>query len=116
MYVYKPMQGYNLMQAIARVNRVFRDKEGGLVVDYVGIASALKQAMNDYTVRDKKNYGDTDVAKVAYPKFLEKLSICQDLFHHYEDVYKRQGLFFNTLTNQLGKIFRFVRRNFENFL
>lgn len=56
MYVYKPMQGYNLMQAIARVNRVFRDKEGGLVVDYVGIASALKQAMNDYTVRDKKNY------------------------------------------------------------
>ena len=84
MYVYKPMQGYNLMQAIARVNRVFRDKEGGLVVDYVGIASALKQAMNDYTVRDKKNYGDTDVAKVAYPKFLEKLSICQDLFHHYD--------------------------------
>ena len=84
MYVYKPMQGYNLMQAIARVNRVFKDKEGGLVVDYVGIASALKQAMNDYTVRDKKNYGDTDVAKVAYPKFLEKLSICQDLFHGYD--------------------------------
>ena len=84
MYVYKPMQGYNLMQAIARVNRVFRDKEGGLVVDYVGIASALKQAMNDYTVRDRKNYGDTDVAKVAYPKFLEKLSICRDLFHGYD--------------------------------
>lgn len=71
MYVYKPMSGHNLMQAIARVNRVFRDKEGGLVVDYVGIASALKRAMNDYTSRDKKNYGDTDVAKVAYPKFLE---------------------------------------------
>lgn len=84
MYVYKPMQGYNLMQAIARVNRVFRDKEGGLVVDYVGIASALKQAMNDYTVRDRKNYGDTDVAKVAYPKFLEKLSVCRDLFHGYD--------------------------------
>ncbi|MCM1105177.1 MAG: type I restriction endonuclease subunit R [Clostridium sp.] len=84
MYVYKPMSGHNLMQAIARVNRVFHDKEGGLVVDYVGIASALKQAMNDYTVRDKKNYGDTDVAKVAYPKFLEKLSICQDLFHEYD--------------------------------
>ena len=65
------MSGHNLMQAIARVNRVFRDKEGGLVVDYVGIATALKQAMNDYTSRDKKNYGDTDVAKVAYPKFLE---------------------------------------------
>ncbi|ADC90504.1 type I site-specific deoxyribonuclease, HsdR family [Mageeibacillus indolicus UPII9-5] len=84
MYVYKPMQGYNLMQAIARVNRVFKDKEGGLIVDYVGIASALKQAMNDYTARDKKNYGDTDIAKVAYPKFLEKLSICRDLFHGYD--------------------------------
>lgn len=84
MYVYKPMQGYNLMQAIARVNRVFGDKEGGLVVDYVGIASALKQAMNDYTTRDKKNYGDTDVATVAYPKFLEKLSVCRDLFHGYD--------------------------------
>lgn len=84
MYVYKPMAGHNLMQAIARVNRVFRDKEGGLVVDYVGIASALKQAMNDYTSRDKKNYGDTDIAKVAYPKFLEKLSVCRDKFHGYD--------------------------------
>lgn len=84
MYVYKPMTGHNLMQAIARVNRVFRDKEGGLVVDYVGIATALKQAMNDYTARDKKNYGDTDVAKVAYPKFLEKLTVCRDKFHGYD--------------------------------
>ena len=84
MYVYKPMKGYNLMQAIARVNRVFGDKEGGLVVDYVGIAAALKEAMNDYTSRDKKNYGDTDIAKVAYPKFLEKLSICRDIFHGYD--------------------------------
>ncbi|MBQ8708477.1 MAG: type I restriction endonuclease subunit R [Succinivibrionaceae bacterium] len=84
MYVYKPMHGYNLMQAIARVNRVFGDKEGGLVVDYVGIATALKTAMNDYTSRDKKNYGDTDVAKVVYPKFLEKLSICRDIFHGYD--------------------------------
>ena len=84
MYVYKPMSGHNLMQAIARVNRVFRDKEGGLVVDYVGIAAALKQAMNDYTVRDKKNYGDPDVSKAAYPKFLEKLEVCRDLFHGYD--------------------------------
>ena len=84
MYVYKPMSGHNLMQAIARVNRVFQDKEGGLVVDYVGIAAALKQAMNDYTARDKKNYGDTDVSKAAYPKFLEKLSVCRDLFHGYD--------------------------------
>lgn len=84
MYVYKPMSGHNLMQAIARVNRVFRDKEGGLVVDYVGIATALKQAMNDYTARDKKNYGDTDVAKVAFPKFQEKLSVCRDKFHGFD--------------------------------
>ena len=84
MYVYKPMSGHNLMQAIARVNRVFRDKEGGLVVDYVGIATALKKAMNDYTARDKNNYGDTDVAKVAFPKFQEKLSICRDKFHGFD--------------------------------
>ena len=84
MYVYKPMSGHNLMQAIARVNRVFKDKEGGLVVDYVGIAAALKQAMNDYTARDRKNYGDTDVSKAAYPKFLEKLSICRDFFYGYD--------------------------------
>ena len=81
MYIYKPMAGHNLMQAIARVNRVFRDKEGGLVVDYVGIAAALRQAMNDYTVRDRKNFGSLDVSKAAYPKFLEKLSVCRDLFH-----------------------------------
>ena len=84
MYVYKPMAGHNLMQAIARVNRVFGDKEGGLVVDYVGIAQALKQAMSDYTGRDKKNYGDPDVGHVAYPKFLEKLSVCRDLFHGFD--------------------------------
>lgn len=57
MYVFKPMKGYNLMQAIARVNRVCRGKEGGLVVDYIGIARALKQAMKDYTKRDQGNYG-----------------------------------------------------------
>lgn len=84
MYVYKPMEGYNLMQAIARVNRVFQDKEGGLVVDYVGIASALKQAMNDYTVRDRENYGEMDVAKRAYPKLQEKLEICRNLFFGYD--------------------------------
>jgi len=83
MYVYKPMHGYNLMQAIARVNRVFQDKEGGLVVDYVGIAGALKAAMNEYTARDRSKYGDMDIAKTAYPKFQEKLQVCRDLFHGY---------------------------------
>ena len=84
MYVYKPMSGHNLMQAIARVNRVFQDKEGGLVVDYVGIASALKQAMNDYTIRDRKNYGDTDISTVAKPKFIEKLEVCRGLLHGFD--------------------------------
>lgn len=84
MYVYKPMHGYNLMQAIARVNRVFKDKEGGLVVDYVGIASALKAAMNEYTARDRAKYGDMDIAKVAYPKFKEKLQVCRDLFFGFD--------------------------------
>lgn len=84
MYVYKPMTGHNLMQAIARVNRVYKNKEGGLVVDYVGIASALKQAMNDYTNRDKSNYGDTNIAKTALPKFIEKLEVCRDLLHGFD--------------------------------
>lgn len=84
MYVYKPMSGHNLMQVIARVNRVFKDKEGGLVVDYVGIATALKRAMNDYTARDRKAYGNPDISQIAYPKFLEKLEVCQDLFHGYD--------------------------------
>ena len=84
MYIYKPMQGHNLMQAIARVNRVFKDKEGGLVVDYVGIANSLRQAMNDYTVRDQNNYGEMDIAKRAYPKFQEKLEICRDIFYGFD--------------------------------
>ena len=84
MYVYKPIAGHNLMQAIARVNRVYKDKEGGLVVDYIGIASALKQAMNDYTNRDKNNYGDPDIAKTALPKFMEKLEVCRDLLHGFD--------------------------------
>ena len=84
MYVYKPMKGHNLMQAIARVNRVYDEKEGGLVVDYVGIASALKEAMHEYTGRDEKNFGDTDIAKVALPKFLEKLEVCRDIFHGFD--------------------------------
>ena len=84
MYVYKPMAGHNLMQAIARVNRVFKDKEGGLIVDYIGIAAALKQAMNDYTARDRKKYGDPDISKVAYPKFLEKMDVCRSLLHGFD--------------------------------
>jgi type I restriction enzyme, R subunit len=84
MYIFKPMKGHNLMQAIARVNRVYKGKEGGLVVDYIGIARALKQAMRDYTGRDRRNYGDMDVASTAYPKFLEKLDVCRDLLFGFD--------------------------------
>ena len=83
MYVYKPMSGHNLMQAIARVNRVFNGKVGGLVVDYIGIAKALKEAMRDYTGRDRKNFGNPDIKGMAFTKFKEKLEVCQDLFHGY---------------------------------
>ena len=83
MYVYKPMKGHNLMQAIARVNRVFPEKEGGLIVDYVGIAQALKQAMMDYTSRDRLRFGDTDINKTAKVVFQEKLEICRDLMYGY---------------------------------
>ena len=81
MYVYKPMAGHNLMQAIARVNRVFSGKAGGLVVDYIGIAKALKEAMRDYTKQDQQNYGNPDIKETALVKFKEKLEICRDFFH-----------------------------------
>ena len=81
MYVFKAMSGHNLMQAIARVNRVFPGKEGGLIIDYIGIAQALKQAMNDYTKRDQKRFGDPDIAKTALVKFREEMAICRDQLH-----------------------------------
>lgn len=84
MYVFKPMKGHNLMQAIARVNRVFPEKEGGLVVDYVGIAQALKNAMQQYTKRDQKRFGDPDIAKTAMAKWQEEIEICQDLMHGFD--------------------------------
>ncbi len=81
MYVFKAMSGHNLMQAIARVNRVFPGKEGGLIIDYIGIAQALKQAMNDYTKRDQKKFGNPDIAKTALVKFREEMAICRDQLH-----------------------------------
>lgn len=84
MYIFKPMAGHNLMQAIARVNRVFKDKEGGLVVDYIGIIGALKQAMKDYTQRDNSNYGSLDVSKTALITFRDKLEVCIDLLHGFD--------------------------------
>ena len=84
MYVYKPMSGHNLMQAIARVNRVFPGKEGGLIVDYVGIAQALKSAMQQYTNRDRHRFGDPDIAKTALLKWREEMEVCRDQLHGFD--------------------------------
>lgn len=80
MYVDKPMKGHNLMQAIARVNRVFRDKQGGLVVDYIGIASDLKQALKEYTASKGRGRPTVD-AYEAYAVLEEKLDVLRAMLH-----------------------------------
>lgn len=83
MYVDKPMRGHNLMQAIARVNRVFRDKPGGLVVDYIGIANELKYALKDYT--DSKGKGEpTHDTREAYARLLEELDKLRGMLHGFD--------------------------------
>lgn len=79
MYIDKPMKGHNLMQAIARVNRVFKDKSGGVVVDYIGIMESLKKALREYTDSDKQNTGIDTSQAVAV--MLEKLEILRDMVH-----------------------------------
>jgi len=82
MYIDKPMKGHNLMQAIARVNRVFKEKSGGVVVDYIGILESLKNALNQYTSNDRDNTGiDTNVAIAI---MLEKLEILKDMMHGFD--------------------------------
>jgi type I restriction enzyme R subunit len=82
MYVDKPMRGHNLMQAIARVNRVFRDKQGGLVVDYIGIADLLKSALQHYTESDRNTAGiDTDVVA---DRLLERVQVIRELLHGHD--------------------------------
>jgi len=83
LYVDKPMKGHNLMQAIARVNRVFRDKPGGLVVDYIGIASELKAALKTYT--DSKGKGEPAYdAREAFAVLLEKLGLVRGIMHGFD--------------------------------
>lgn len=82
MYLDKPMQGHGLMQAIARVNRVFRDKPGGLVVDYLGLADQLKKALADYTERDREEAGVPQEEAVAL--MLEKFEIALNLLHGFD--------------------------------
>ncbi len=82
MYVDKPMKGHNLMQAIARVNRVFKDKQGGLVVDYIGIADLLKKALMEYTEGDRKEAGIPIEDAIAI--MLEKLELARYLLKAYD--------------------------------
>jgi len=83
LYVDKPMKGHNLMQAIARVNRVFKDKQGGLVVDYIGIGNELKAAMKEYT--NSRGRGRTTVdAHEAYSVLAEKLDILRGMLHGFD--------------------------------
>lgn len=81
MYIDKPMKGHNLMQAIARVNRVYKDKEAGLIVDYIGMAADLKNALNQYTKRDQDKIPDLSQ---AYGIVLEKLEIMRDCFYGFD--------------------------------
>jgi type I restriction enzyme, R subunit len=83
LYVDKPMKGHNLMQAIARVNRVFKDKQGGLVVDYIGIANELKSALKEYTASKGRGRPTVDAAE-AYAVLEEKLDILRALLHGYD--------------------------------
>ena len=83
MYVDKPMKGHNLMQAIARVNRVFRDKQGGLVVDYIGIANDLKQALKEYTASNGRGRPTVD-AYEAYAVLEEKLDVLRAMLHGFD--------------------------------
>ena len=79
MYIDKPMKGHNLMQAIARVNRVFKDKAGGLVVDYIGIASELKNALKTYTNSQGKGQPTVDTAE-AFAVLAEKIDVIRGMF------------------------------------
>ncbi|MCG2583514.1 type I restriction endonuclease subunit R [Massilia sp. TS11] len=83
LYVDKPMKGHNLMQAIARVNRVFKDKQGGLVVDYIGIANDLKQALKEYTASNGRGRPTVD-AHEAYAVLEEKLEVLRAMLHGFD--------------------------------
>ncbi len=83
LYIDKPMKGHNLMQAIARVNRVFKDKQGGLVVDYIGIANELKSALKEYTASQGRGRPTVD-AHEAYSVLAEKLDVLRGMLHGFD--------------------------------
>ncbi|EIC30867.1 type I restriction endonuclease subunit R [Methylomicrobium album] len=89
MYVDKPMQGHGLMQAIARVNRVFRDKPAGLIVDYIGIAQSLKSALAQYSARDQETTGVDEAQAITV--LLEKYEVVRDMYHGFDYVTALNG-------------------------
>ena len=118
MYVDKPMKGHNLMQAIARVNRVFRDKPGGLIVDYIGIADSLKEALKEYTAEDRDQTGvDTEL---AVELMLTKYDVLQDMLYEHDysgfesESRKERYTAFNNTVNFVLKLGEIDRKLFIN--
>lgn len=117
LYVDKPMQGHNLMQAIARVNRVFKDKPGGLIVDYIGIAESLKEALQEYTADDRKQAGlDT---QVAVDLMLEKYDLIQEMLYRqdysrFQD--EKQSVRFKVLNETVDFILGLGKEEQKRFL
>ncbi|MGL5068968.1 MAG: type I restriction endonuclease subunit R [Sarcina sp.] len=120
MYIDKPMKGHNLMQAIARVNRVFKDKAGGVVVDYIGILESLKRALKQYTDSDKGNTGIDTSAAIAV--MLEKLEILRDIFYDFDYSKYIEGSGMDrmkSITEGMNFVFGFEekeQKEFKNFV
>ena len=102
MYVDKPMRGHGLMQAIARVNRVFRDKPAGLIVDYIGIAQNLKSALQQYSSSDQENTGVDEAQAVSV--MMEKYEIVRDMYHGFDYISAMSGTPQERLTMMAGAI------------
>ncbi len=102
MYVDKPMRGHGLMQAIARVNRVFRDKPAGLIVDYIGIAQNLKSALQQYSKNDQENTGVDEAQAIAV--MMEKYEVVRDMYHGFDYVSALNGTPHERLAMMAGAI------------
>ncbi|MBE2254769.1 MAG: type I restriction endonuclease subunit R [Ignavibacteria bacterium] len=111
MYIDKPMKGHNLMQAIARVNRVFKDKPGGLIVDYIGIGSELKKALSFYGEAGGKGEPAENIDK-AYELFLEKFNIVQSMFE--EESEAKENIFVEEPKAYYGDTNNFNYKRFIN--
>ncbi|MEG1008613.1 MAG: type I restriction endonuclease subunit R [Clostridia bacterium] len=116
MYIDKPMVGHNLMQAIARVNRVYKDKEAGLIVDYIGIGTDLKQALSKYTNRDIDKV--PDISK-AYQILMEKLEIMKNSFYgfNYTDFFSDSNeVRLKTLSGGINYVLGFDEQTKKDFI